>query len=141
MMDKLLGTLGLARKAGKLEIGEEPCASAARAKSARLILVAKDAADNSRRRAGHFADIAKCPLAETGLSKEELGTLTGRLSCAMVAVCDPAFAHMSAAALAQSNEEKFGAMAAELRDKAERFEQRKREKRAYEKNKRLGRKK
>ena len=50
-MDKLLNLIGLAKKAGKLEVGEEPVGAAARSKHARLILIASDAADNTRRRA------------------------------------------------------------------------------------------
>ena len=36
-MDKLLNLIGLAKKAGKLEVGEEPVGAAARSKHARLI--------------------------------------------------------------------------------------------------------
>ena len=56
-MDKLLNLIGLAKKAGKLEVGEEPVGAAARSKHARLILIASDAADNTRRRARHFGDV------------------------------------------------------------------------------------
>ena len=56
-MDKLLNLIGLAKKAGKLEVGEEPVGAAARSKHARLILIASDAADNTRRRASE--DVAK----------------------------------------------------------------------------------
>ena len=55
-MDKLLNLIGLAKKAGKLEVGEEPAGAAARSKHARLILIASDAADNTRRRALHFGE-------------------------------------------------------------------------------------
>ena len=55
-MDKLLNLIGLAQKAGRLAVGEEPTGAAARARDARLILVAADAAENSVRRVRHFAD-------------------------------------------------------------------------------------
>ena len=54
-MDNVLHLLGIARKAGRVEVGEEPVGASARARQARLILVASDAADNSARRAAHFA--------------------------------------------------------------------------------------
>ena len=38
-MNKLLNLIGLAKKAGKLEVGEEPVGAAARSKHARLILM------------------------------------------------------------------------------------------------------
>ena len=54
-MDKALNYLSLARKAGRIELGEEPVGAAARAKKARLIMVASDAGDHSWRRAKSFA--------------------------------------------------------------------------------------
>ena len=52
--DPILHLLGLARKAGRLEIGEEPVGAACRARHARLLLLACDAAPNTRRRCAHF---------------------------------------------------------------------------------------
>ena len=49
-MEKILSMIGLAHKAGRVEIGEEPVGSAARAKKARIILVAGDAAARSRQK-------------------------------------------------------------------------------------------
>ena len=48
--DPILHLLGLAKKAGRLEIGEEPVGALCRARHARLILLASDAAPNTRRR-------------------------------------------------------------------------------------------
>ena len=42
-MNSALHLLGIARKAGRLEVGEEPVAAAVRAGHARLVLVAGDA--------------------------------------------------------------------------------------------------
>ena len=44
MTEHILSMIGLAKKAGQVAIGEEPVGSAARAKDARVILVAQDAA-------------------------------------------------------------------------------------------------
>ena len=59
-MERILSLLGLAHKAGRVEIGEEPVGSAARAKKARIILVAGDAAASSVRRAMGFANTGSC---------------------------------------------------------------------------------
>ena len=59
-MEKILSMIGLAHKAGRVEIGEEPVGSAARAKKARIILVAGDAAASSVRRAMGFANTGSC---------------------------------------------------------------------------------
>ena len=59
-MEQILSTLGLALRAGSVAVGEEPVGSAARAKHARLILVASDAAPGSVRRAFAFAQTGAC---------------------------------------------------------------------------------
>ena len=85
-MDKLLNLIGLAKKAGKLEVGEEPVGAAARSKHARLILIASDAADNTRRRALHFGEAGECICLEIPPTKEDLGRALGRTSCALLAL-------------------------------------------------------
>lgn len=47
MTEQVLSLLGLAKKAGRVEVGEEPVGAAARAKKARVILVAQDAGPSS----------------------------------------------------------------------------------------------
>ena len=89
-MDKLLNLIGLAKKAGKLEVGEEPVGAAARSKHARLILIASDAADNTRRRALHFGEAGECICLEIPPTKEDLGRALGRTSCALLALTDKA---------------------------------------------------
>ena len=133
--------LGIARKAGRVEVGEEPAGSAARSGHARVILVACDAADNSVRRAAHFAEGAKIPWLHTPLSKEEMGGAVGRTSCAMLAVTDFGLAAAIAGKLAAADPERYSEAAAALDGKAAKALQRQREKRAHEKKlERAGRK-
>ena len=47
--DPILRLLGLAKKAGRLEMGEEPVGAACRARQAKLVLLAQDAAPNTHR--------------------------------------------------------------------------------------------
>ena len=49
MSNAILSLIGLCKKAGRLEVGEEPVGAAARARHARLLLVASDAAASTRR--------------------------------------------------------------------------------------------
>ena len=84
-MNSALHLLGIARKAGRVEIGEEPVAAAVRAGHGRLVLVASDAAGNSVRRAARFAESSGAPWVQTPFSKAELGQAVGRASCAMLA--------------------------------------------------------
>ena len=110
--DPILHLLGLAKKAGRLEIGEEPVGAAARAHQARVLLLAADAAPNTVR--------------------------LGRSSCAMLAVTDFGFAAALAEKLAARDEERYGPAAQQLRAKADRALMRQREKRQHEKNMRQG---
>ena len=140
-MDKLLNLIGLAKKAGKLETGEEPVGAAARAKHARLILIASDAADNTRRRAKHFGDAGECICLEIPATKDELGRALGRTSCAMVALTDVGFAEAAAKKLAESDEAHYGEAARRLAVKAQRAAERRAELKQHEKNLREGKKK
>ena len=140
-MNKVLGLLGLAKKAGKLEVGEEPTGAAARAKDARLLLIASDAADNSYRRLKHFADAGACLYAVIPCTKDELGGALGRTSCAMAAVTDIGFATAIAEKLAEDDPERYGEITEKLRVKAQRAAERRRELEQHEKNVRMGKKK
>ena len=84
--DPVLHLLGLAKKAGRLELGEEPVGAACRARQARLILLAADAAPNTRRRAAHFGEAGGVLWLETPFDKSQLGFVLGRSSCAMLAL-------------------------------------------------------
>ena len=122
-MDKILSLIGLAKKAGQLAVGEEPTGAAARARDARLILVASDAADNSVRRVEHFADAGQCLWCRIGADKASLGRAVGRSSCAMAAVTDIGFASAIAKKLAESDEH-FAITAEKLAVKAQRAAER-----------------
>jgi len=130
---ELLPQLGLAKKAGLLEVGEEPVGASARAKKARLILLAGDAAENSCRRAAHFAEQGGGAVAQLGCSKSELGRALGRNSCAMVALTDAGFAAAVCAKLAAAEPEKYGEMAEKLGEKAKKVLQRQKERHRHEK--------
>lgn len=140
-MDNILHMLGLALKAGRLEVGEEPVGAACRARDCRLILVARDAADNSFRRVKHFADAGQCLWVSVPYTKEELGEAVGRTACAMAAVTDIGFAEAIGQKLAAVDPEKYSLTAEKLHVKAERAAQRRKEQQAHERNLRRGGKK
>ncbi len=84
--------LGLARRAGKVEYGEEASAMAARAGKAKLILAASDAGRTAKTRAENAANTGKCPLAVLPCTREELGAAIGRETVGVAAVTDISFA-------------------------------------------------
>ena len=132
-MDSVLHLLGIARKAGRLEVGEEPVGAAARARRAKLILIAADAAENSARRAAHFAQGGKAPWVRVPYDKGELGAAVGRSSCAMLALTDPGLASALAEKLAARDPQVYGSAAEDLAVQAKRVLQRQKERRAHEK--------
>ncbi|MBQ9647694.1 MAG: ribosomal L7Ae/L30e/S12e/Gadd45 family protein [Oscillospiraceae bacterium] len=139
-MNNVLSLLGLAKKAGRLEAGEEPVGAAARARDARLILLASDAADNTARRAKHFAEAGACLCVTIPAAKDELGRAVGRTSCAMLAVTDVGFAEAVAKKLAALDEKRYGETAEKLSAKAARAAERKKEQARHDKNVRTGKK-
>ncbi len=88
---KLLPLLGFAQKAGKLASGEVAVEHAVRAGKARLVLIAADASDNTKKSYRDLAAYHQVAYHE-GLSKDELGHATGRPSRAALAVTDAGFA-------------------------------------------------
>lgn len=136
--DPILHLLGLAKKAGRLEIGEEPVGAACRSRQARLVLLAADAAPNTRRRAAHFGEAGNVLWLETPFAKSELGFILGRSSCAMLALTDAGFSAAVVEKLAARDPDKYGPAAGQLREKADQVLQRQKEQRQHEKNLRQG---
>ena len=130
MTEQVLSLLGLAKKAGRVEVGEEPVGAAARAKKARVILVAQDAGPSSQRRAFLCLTLPA--------DKDALGRSLGRSSVAMCAVTDIGFAGAIAKKLAAMDGGKYGAAAAQLDVKAQRAMERRAEQARHEKNLRQG---
>lgn len=91
----LAGLLGIARKAGRLELGEESVSSAAKAHKARAILLAADAGERTRRHAESLVT-GNCPLLPVPLTKAELGSAAGRGPCAILALTDVGLANAAA---------------------------------------------
>ena len=141
MTEHILSMIGLAKKAGQVEIGEEPVGSAARAKDARVILVAQDAAAGSVRRAMSFGQTGACLCLTVPFDKDQLGRALGRTSCAMAAITDIGFAEAIVKKLAALDPERYAPAAQRLEVKALRAAQRRAEQAQHEKNLRRGKKK
>lgn len=137
-MDKALNYLSLARKAGRIELGEEPVGAASRAKKARLILVASDAGDHSWRRAKSFAAGTDQLCMKVPFTKDQLGEAIGRTSLAMAAFTDPALALAFVKAL--GDPEKHKEALESLDKRAKRIRQRQQEEKNHQRNLRQGRK-
>ena len=87
-MNKALNYLGLARRGGLAELGEEPVGAVARAGKAYVILVAGDASDHTWRRAKSYAAGTEQQCIRLNCTKDEMGLAVGRTSLAIAAVTD-----------------------------------------------------
>lgn len=123
--NNVLSLLGLALRGGRLAVGEEPAALAAKAGQARLLLTSSDAAGNTLRRAEHLAEEGHCLHLTLPFSKAELGGALGRGSAAVAALTDTGLAAAVAERLAQADPERYGEAAARMELKRRRAKERK----------------
>ena len=138
-MDKALNYMALARKAGRIELGEEPVGAAARAMHARLILVASDASGHTWRRAQSFVAGTEQICLRVPYTKDQMGQAIGRTELALAAFTDPALALAFVKAL--GNPEAHSQILESLDRRTKRVQQRQAEQKAHQKNVKLGRRK
>ena len=135
-MDKALNYMALARKAGRIELGEEPVGAAARAGHAKLVVVASDASDHTWRRAKSYVAGTAQQCIRLPYSKDDMGMAIGRTSLAIAAFSDAALALAFLKALPKQETEVLAAMTEQTR----RVQQRQKEAKAHQKNVRKGKK-
>ena len=135
-MDKALNYMALARKAGLIELGEEPVGGAARAQKARLVIVAEDASGHTWRRALSFVAGTQQQCIRVPYSKDDMGQAVGRSALAIAAFSDAALALAFVKALNQP--EKYGTVLESLDKRAQRIQRHQQEEKAHLRNKRTG---
>ena len=133
-MDKALNYMALARKAGRIELGEEPVGAAARAHHARLVIVASDAGDHTWRKAKSFIAGTEQLCIKVPFTKDQLGQTIGRTSLALAAFTDPALALAFVKALDNADAE----VIQQLQARTQRIAKRQKETKAHRRNPRSG---
>jgi len=83
--------LGLATKAGKLFSGEGACEKYIKSGKAKLVIVAEDASDNTRKKFKNMCEYRNIDLFFFGL-KEDIGRYTGKGVRSVVVITDNNFA-------------------------------------------------
>lgn len=136
--EQFLSLIGLCLRGRNLEVGEEPVEAVVRARDARVLLLASDAADNTAHRVRHFAETGQCVWLRVPFTKQELGQATGRGSAAVAAITDIGLAVAVVRRLAEMDPEKYDEDLAKLEIKAKRAAERKSEAAQHEKNLRRG---
>ena len=127
MEDKALGLLGLMRRAGAVQIGEDKAFDAIPDGKVRLLLLSTDASDRSRRRAEAMTNGRRFQLIETHYTREALGQALGVGSCAVAAVTDLGFANALMKELSAQLPERYAAPAEETAKRLEKADRRRRE--------------
>lgn len=107
--DRLLGLLGLARRAGKLEIGEALTAETVAAGKARAIFLAGDTGEATRRKVLRHDE--RVPVFTVPHDKETLGASLGFPGCAVCCLTDVGMARAAAEQLAPLSEANAAAAA------------------------------
>lgn len=124
-MKNSLCFLGLVKKSGQLQIGDDAITTVALSKKARLIITASDAGEYTVKRARNLSDSQDIPHIILEETKDDLGLITGRKTTAIAAITDMG---MAASFVQKLNAEtdNYSELSAELTAKAERFARRKR---------------
>ncbi len=91
MNKKAFGMLGLAMRAGKVVSGEFSTEKAVKSKTAKLVIVANDASENTKKLFRDKCSFYRVPI-QICSTKEELGNAIGKEFRASLAVTDSNFA-------------------------------------------------
>ncbi len=90
-MSKIYGMVSLSMKAGKLAVGEERAKEAIKSGEARLIIIADDASDNTKKKFSDMAAYRNVPLISI-FDRYQFGRLIGKKFSVSAAVTDKGFA-------------------------------------------------
>ena len=131
MKEKALNLLGLMRKANAAAIGETDTGAAARAQTAKLVVLASDASGNAQSRANGFVHGRDIPLITLPFTKQEISEHVGKSGCSI------GFADAFLKLLCELDDG-YADTAKAISERLENQKQRKHETKAHEKNKRTG---
>ena len=90
-MDKVLQMIGMAKRAGKVSTGEFICDKMIKSKESKLIIIASDISEKSRKAVTDSCKYYNVEFIEYA-DKEQLGKITGNGERAVVSVNDNGFA-------------------------------------------------
>jgi ribosomal protein L7Ae-like RNA K-turn-binding protein len=99
--EKVMGYLGLAARAGKMQSGEFSTENAVKRGKARLVLIAGDASDNTKKKFQNMCDYYHVPCCIFS-DKETIGHAIGKEFRASCAVTDEGLAKSAVRALHRS---------------------------------------
>ena len=101
-MNKIFSMVGLATRAGKTVAGEFSVEKAVKTNKAFVVIVSKEASDNTKKLFTNKCAYYKIPVYIYG-TKDELGLATGNGSRTSIAVLDPGFSESLISMLEKEN--------------------------------------
>ncbi len=138
MEDKVLGLLGIMRRARAIEIGTDNACETIHAGRAKLLILSEDISDSARRKADIASSGRRVLLLPVHYRREQLAAALGVGDCAMAAMTDLGFANAFVKALSAADPERYGEAAAELEKRNEKAVRRRKEKMEREDSRRNG---
>ncbi|MUG66717.1 50S ribosomal protein L7ae [Paenibacillus campinasensis] len=93
MMNRTLSRLGLAMRAGKVVTGDEVVLKAIRSSEAKLVILAGDASDLTKKKFRDKCGSYNIPLV-IGFDRDSLGTSVGKPERVVLAITDQGFAEL-----------------------------------------------
>lgn len=91
MNNKIYGLLGLARKAGKISFGTQSCIEAIEKRKAKLVIIAEDCSDRTKKNFEDISNTANVPIRVIG-TIENISKCIGQNNKAVIVVRDENFA-------------------------------------------------
>lgn len=91
MNNKIYGLLGLARKAGKISFGTQSCIEAIEKRKAKLVIIAEDCSDRTKKNFEDISNTANVPIRVIG-TIENISKCIGQNNKAVIVVKDENFA-------------------------------------------------
>ncbi len=137
-MSKALNYLGIARKSGGMETGEDNSSGLVKAGKARVLIVASDTSEGAKRRAEGYVFETNTVLVEVPFTKDEISSISGKSGCSMAAITDLGLAAAFLKALAQENGEKYSEAYERIEAQRQRIEKRKAGKASPERGSKTG---
>lgn len=102
-MEKILGMIGLAKRAGAVSCGEMLCSESIKKRKARLVIIAEDTSDNSKKSIINSCTYYKTPYIIFS-TKELLGRYTGGSVRSVISINDNNFAKSINSRITESHE-------------------------------------
>lgn len=128
MTDRVLGLIGIMRRASALVIGEDRVSEAVQQGRVKILMIPSDSSDRVRKYADRVAVNRRLQIIELPYQTEVFSAAAGVSNCRVAAVTDLGFAKAVVDMLARQNPGKYEPEAESINRRFEKRERRKREK-------------